>query len=123
MQCFTNYVLAKLPVFVGTRYIVGLAFLLTIYPVLLNKLNRNSKDGTVEPVENETAMLKEAEMEDQVKFSPNEKEKENKKKKKLSLRKIMVQLYWRKFLLAIIFKLFNDCIQFVQPQILRQAKL
>ena len=69
---------------------------------------------TTEPTDNEKAELKPDDAED-VKFSSEEKKKEMRP----SLSKIMLGLYWDKLLLAVVFKFLNDCIQFVQPQLLR----
>lgn len=68
----------------------------------------------MEPADNETAELKADDTEDEVKFT-----KDKKKEKKPSLPKIMFGLFRGSFLLAIFFKLINDCIMFVQPQLLR----
>lgn len=68
-----------------------------------------------EHADNETAELKEEDAEEDVKFSLDKKET----KKKPSLPRMMFGLYRGSFLLAIFFKLVNDCIMFVQPQLLR----
>ena len=70
---------------------------------------------TTEPTDNEKAELKPDDAEEDVKFSSEEKKKEMRP----SLSKIMLGLYWDKLLLAVVFKFLNDCIQFVQPQLLR----
>ena len=75
------------------------------------------RSQTVEPADNETAELKADDAEEDVKFSSDAKKKE----KTPSLARIMVGLYSTSFLLAIFFKLVNDCIMFVQPQLLRYA--
>lgn len=70
----------------------------------------------MEPVDNEKAELKAGDdAEEEVKFLSETKKKE----KRPSLSRIMFGLFWDKFLLAFVFKLINDCIQFVQPQLLR----
>lgn len=69
-----------------------------------------------EPIDNEKAELKAGDdAEEEVKFSSETLKKE----KTPSLSRIMFELFWDKFLLAIAFKLFNDFIQFAQPQLLR----
>lgn len=75
-----------------------------------------SRSPAVDPVDNEKAELKAGDdVEEEVKFSSKTKKTE----KRPSLSRIMIGLFWDKFLLAIVFKLINDCIQFVQPQLLR----
>lgn len=75
-----------------------------------------SRSPAVEPVDNEKAELKAGDdAEEEVTFLSETKKKE----KRPSLSRIMFGLFWDKFLLAFIFKLINDCIQFVQPQLLR----
>ena len=73
------------------------------------------RSQTLEPTDNEKAELNADDAVDEVKFSSEEKKTE----KRPSLSRIMFALYWDKFLLAIVFKLINDCIMFVQPQLLR----
>ncbi|XP_078381561.1 multidrug resistance-associated protein 1-like isoform X2 [Oculina patagonica] len=80
-----------------------------------NSIRDTARSPTVEPIDNEKAELKADDNGDEeVKFSS-----ENQKKKKPSLSRIMFTLFWDKFLLAVFFKLINDCIQFVQPELLR----
>ena len=75
-----------------------------------------SSSPAVDPVDNEKAELKaDDDAEEEVKFSSKTKKKE----KTPSLSRIMIGLFWDKFLLAFVFKLTNDCIQFAQPQLLR----
>ena len=69
----------------------------------------------MEPTDNERAELKADDVEEEVKFSSDDKKKE----KRPSLPRIIVGQFRSSFLLAILFKLLNDCIQFVQPQLLR----
>ena len=69
----------------------------------------------MKPIDNETVELKAEDADEEVKFSSDDKKKE----KKPSLPRIMFGLFRTKFLLAVLFKLLNDCIMFVQPQLLR----
>ena len=78
-------------------------------------LRAAERSQSAEPTDNEKAELRAEDAEDEVKFSSEKKEKE----KRPSLTMIMFGLYWDKFLLAVVFKLISDCIQFVQPELLR----
>lgn len=69
----------------------------------------------MDPTDNETAELKADDVEEEVKFSSDDKKKENTP----SLLRIIVGQFRSSFLLAIFFKLLNDCVMFVQPQLLR----
>ncbi|KAJ7390689.1 Multidrug resistance-associated protein 1 [Desmophyllum pertusum] len=94
----------------------------TVVPPFINKwkeaessIRGTARSPTIEPVDNEKAELKADDADEEVKFSSENQKKENTP----SLSRIMFGLFWDKFLLAVLFKLINDCIQFVQPQLLR----
>ena len=69
----------------------------------------------MEPTDNEAVELKADDADEEVKFSSDDKKKE----KKPSLPRIMFGLFKTRFLVAVFFKLLNDCVMFVQPQLLR----
>ena len=76
-----------------------------------------ARSATEEPTDNEKAELKAGdEGDEEVKLSMKKK-----KEKRPSLARIMFGLFWDQFLLAVVFKLINDCVQFVQPQLLRYS--
>ena len=83
--------------------------------VLIIFSRASSRSQHMEPTDNERAELKADDVEEEVKFSSDDKKKE----KRPSLPRIIVGQFRSSFLLAIFFKLLNDCIMFVQPQLLR----
>ena len=83
--------------------------------VLIIFSRASSRSQHMEPTDNERAELKADDVEEEVKFSSDGKKKE----KRPSLPRIIVEQFCSSFLLAIFFKLLNDCIMFVQPQLLR----
>ena len=85
--------------------------------VLIIFSRASSRSQHMEPTDNERAELKADDVEEEVKFSSDDKKKE----KRPSLPRIIVGQFRSSFLLAIFFKLLNDCIMFVQPQLLRFA--
>lgn len=84
----------------------------------------SKEEGTKETEEaKETEQTEEKqEEEEKVEFVPKEKEKEEKteekKPKRPSLMKVLFLMFWKQFLVAAIFKLIQDLIQFVQPTVL-----
>lgn len=88
----------------------------------IQQVHSNHSDNNEEPNQTQKEIQAngdEDKDQETVEFVPKKEDKKKTKYKGPSLAKALFLMFWRKFLLAVFFKLIHDIAIFVQPQFLR----